>query len=235
MRRRSTRSRRRLPDALMKLSKEQTRHLYRHTARYYDLLVGLYRLAGTGRYHRQAVEALGLEAGDTVVDTGCGTGANFRHLYNAVGPSGRVIGVDLTDAMLEKASYRIQSAGWRNIELVEGDIAEFAFPDDVKAAIVTFALEMVPEYDAVIQRTARALSPGGRLALLGTKHPEVWPEWLIRFAVWLNKPFGVSRDYSDMQPWKSLDRYFDIVEYHEHYFGALYLAVGETPHDIEET
>ena len=226
------RSRRRLPDTQMKLSKEQTKHLYRHTARYYDLLVSLYRIAGTERYQRQAVEVLGLEAGDTVIDMGCGTGANFHHLYDAVGPSGRVIGVDLTDAMLEKASHRIQSAGWANIELVEGDIAKYAFPHDMKAAIATFALEMVPEYDAVIQRTACALAPGGRLALLGMKHPEGWPEWLIRFAVWLNKPFGVSRDYADMQAWKSLDRYFDMVEYHEHYFGALYFAVGETSRDI---
>ena len=185
----------------MILSRDQVRSLYRRTARFYDLVVWAYRLLGADRHRRTAVEALRLRPGDTVVDMGCGTGLNFPYLQEAVGSTGRIVGVDLTDAMLERAQARADRSGWQNIELVEADLADYVFPPDVDAALATFALEMVPEYDAVVCRAADALPPRGRLALHGLKHPERWPEGLIRLGVWLNKPFGVTRDYEAFRPW----------------------------------
>ena len=212
----------------MILSRDQVRSLYRRTARFYDLVVWAYRLLGADRHRRTAVEALRLRPGDTVVDMGCGTGLNFPYLQEAVGPTGRVVGVDLTDAMLERAGERAERHGWQNIELVEADLLDYVFPPDVDAALATFALEMVPEYDAVIRRVADALPPGKRLALLGLKHPERWPEWLVRLGVWLNKPFGVSREYASFRPWESVRDHMRFMRYHELYAGAAYLCVGET-------
>ncbi|MEW5926057.1 MAG: methyltransferase domain-containing protein [Gemmatimonadota bacterium] len=105
------------------LSKEEVRRLYRRTAAFYDAAVWLYRVAGTGRHRPHAVAALQLRPGDTVVDMGCGTGLNLHLLRAAVGPGGRVVGVDLTDAMLERARRRIERAGWDNVEVVEADLA----------------------------------------------------------------------------------------------------------------
>lgn len=211
----------------MILNKKEAKQLYRRTARFYDLALWAYRLMGTRRRRQQAVRALQLQPGDTVVDMGCGTGLNFRFLHEAVGPEGRIVGVDLTDAMLAKARQRVKRFGWRNIELVEADLATYSFPSGMKAALATFALEMVPEYDTVIRRVAATLPPGRRLALFGLKVPETWPEWLIRFAVWLNKPFGASRNYASFRPWESVRRYMEMVEHQEYYFGAAYLSVGE--------
>ena len=211
----------------MILNRAEVRTLYRRTAKFYDAAVWMYRLTGVSRHREFAVAALRLRPGDTVVDMGCGTGLNFSLLRAAVAPSGRVVGVDLTDAMLERARRRIEREGWTNVELVEADLREYRFPADLKGALATFALEMVPEYDEVIQRVAERLPPGGRLALYGLKHPERWPEWLIRLGIWLNRPFGVSQEYAAFRPWKSVRRHMKEVEHREFYAGAAYLSVGE--------
>ena len=97
----------------------------------------------------------------------------------------------------------------------------------MKGVLATFALEMVPEYDAVIRRGSEMLPGDGRLALFGLKHPEGWPEWLLRLGLWLNKPFGVSRDYESFRPWESVRRHMKEVRHKEFFFGAAYLSVGE--------
>ena len=212
----------------MILNKHEIKQLYRSTARYYNLALWGYRLIGITQHRQRAIERLQLKAGDTVLDLGCGTGANFALLEEEVGPTGRIVGVDLSAAMLIQAKKKIDRAGWKNIELVEADIMEWVIPREAAGVISTFALEMVPEYDAVIHRVASTLVPGKRLSLLGLKHPERWPEWIIEVGVWLNKPFGVSRDYERFRPWESLQQYMSTVEYQELYLGAAYRCVGES-------
>ncbi|MEW5926058.1 MAG: hypothetical protein AB1941_01095 [Gemmatimonadota bacterium] len=97
----------------------------------------------------------------------------------------------------------------------------------MKGALATFALEMVPEYDAVIHRVAATLQPGRRLAVYGLKHPDHWPRWLVQLGMWLNRPFGVSREYAALRPWESVRRHMSEVEHREFYAGAAYLSVGE--------
>ena len=212
----------------MALTPSQTRALYRRRAPHYDRLVALYRLAGAdvSSYRRRSVDALQLAPGDTVVDLGCGTGLNFPWLQRAVNATGRVIGVDLTDAMLNEARQRVVAARWANVELVESDVAEYRFPPDVGGVLSTFAMTMFDDYDAIIRRAAAALRPAGRLAIFEMKRPERLPEWLIRLGAWLNHPFGVSRDYAERTPWESMSRHLDLVSYQEFYAGALYLCVG---------
>lgn len=215
----------------MVLNKRETRNLYRKRARHYDLAMWLYRLAGVriDRYRRLTMQGLSLQRGDTVVDLGCGTGLNFPLLQEAVQQEGRIIGVDLTDAMLERAEKRIRHAGWKNVELVQADLAQYQFPSSIAGILSTWAITMVPEYDDVIRRGAAALRPGGRMAILELKMPEKWPEWLVRLAVWLNKPYGVSLELADRHPWEVVRRFLWEVSYREFYFGACYLSVGEAP------
>ena len=208
------------------LSAEEVRALYRRTASFYDAALWIYRLTGSDRHRRRAVEALQLGPGDTVVDLGCGTGLNLGLLAPAVGPAGRVIGVDLTDAMLDRARRRVARQGWNNVQLIEADLRDFVLPPGLDAAIATFALEMIPEYDDVVRDVAEALTPGGRLVLYGLKHPEGWPRWALRIGVSLNRAFGVSSDYASLRPWESLRQHLQEVEHREFYAGAAYLAVG---------
>lgn len=213
----------------MVLSKHGTRDLYRRRAARYDSAVRLYSLVGMriDRYRRRTVDALSLRPGDIVVDLGCGTGLNFPFLEEAVGQGGRVIGVDLTDGMLEQAARRVHDAGWGNVELVQSDMASYVVPEGAGGVLSTLAITLVPEYDAVVRTASAALRAGGRLAVLDMKRPNGWPEPFVRFLAWLNSPYGVSLDLAERHPWESIRASLTEVVFEELYFGMLYLSVGE--------
>jgi len=206
----------------------EVREIYRRIAPNYDRSLLLLRLCGfrEQHYRRQAVAALALRPGATVVDLGCGTGRNFPLLRAAVGPQGRVVGVDLTDAMLSAAEGRVRAEGWTNVELVEADAATYEFPAATDAILSTFAVTLAPGYDQILRRAAGALAPGGRLAILDLKLTERWPSWLVRLAAWANRPYGVTIELGDRHPWESVRQYTDEILFKEYYFGALNLSVG---------
>jgi len=212
----------------MALTRHQIRDLYRKRAANYNFTANLYYLVGfrEWKYRKTAVKALELRPGDTVVEIGCGTGLNFGYLLDAVGSAGRLIGVDLTDAMLEKARGRVERNGWENVELVQSDAAAYTFPPGVSGVLSTFALTLVPEYEAVIERASGALSKKGRFVTLDFRKPEKWPGWLVQMAVFITKPFGVSLDLAERRPWEVLKRHFSQVTVKELYGGFAYIAVG---------
>jgi len=109
-----------------------------------------------------------------VVDVGCRTGLDFSLLQQQVGPLGRIIGVDLTDAMLDEAAARIAADRWSNVELVNSDVAAYVFPSVVDGILSTFALTLVPQFDEVIRNGALALQPGKRFVILDFKMPSGW-------------------------------------------------------------
>lgn len=95
----------------MALGKDELTELYRKRARLYDWSAQLYYLIGFREwaYRKEAIRALRLVPGATVVEIGCGTGLNFSLLRKEVGETGRIIGVDLTDEMLRRRV--IESSG----------------------------------------------------------------------------------------------------------------------------
>lgn len=213
----------------MALAKQHIAALYQKRARYYDYSANFYYLIGIREfaYRKIAVAALKLEYGDTVVEIGCGTGLNFKLLRDRVGSEGKIIGVDLTDEMLAAAGRRIERNQWTNIELVQCDAGSYSFPERVDGVISTFAITLVAEYDEIIKRGAAVLTPGKRLAVLDFKLPPNWPMWLIKFFVIITRPFGVTLDLADRHPWESIERYLDLKEFKNLYFGGIYLAAGE--------
>lgn len=215
----------------MAITKNQILELYRRRARNYDLSANFYYLIGfrEAKYRKMAVAALKLRAGDTVVELGCGTGLNFGYLVDAVGDAGRVIGIDLTDAMLEQARQRITKHDWRNVAVIQSDAAEYVLPPGVKGVISTFALTLVPEYEQVIARVAQALAPGGRLVVLDFKQPNQWPLWVIKLGVWITHPFGISLDLAERKPWLAMTKLFPDVNFKECYGGFVYIATGIKP------
>ncbi|WP_051882359.1 MULTISPECIES: class I SAM-dependent methyltransferase [Parvularcula] len=205
----------------------QVQHLYDRRAGHYDALTLAFRALGFGRHQSRLVAELGLSEGATVVDLCCGTGVNLEELSSAVGSRGAVIGVDLSEGMLSEARERVRAAGLANVQLVQADVRDYQLPDEAAAVLSTFGLEMVPAYDEVIEGLAERLPVGGRVGLLGLKHPEGWPDWLVEAGVVATKPFGVSRDYEDFRPWTAADQHFDRRSFREHLLGAAYSYVGE--------
>ncbi|MBN9630122.1 MAG: methyltransferase domain-containing protein [Actinobacteria bacterium] len=166
-------------------TRERLVETYRRKAAHYDVTSRLAPVPGYPQHGQRllAVRALRLRAGATVVDLACGTGLNFALLERAIGLGGRIVGVDLTDAMLERAERRVEAAGWRNVRLVQADAAGYDFPTGVDAVLSTYALTQVPGCGAVVAHAATALRPGGRLAVLDLKLPAATPGWLSRLGV----------------------------------------------------
>jgi demethylmenaquinone methyltransferase/2-methoxy-6-polyprenyl-1,4-benzoquinol methylase len=177
--------------------------VYRKKAKHYDLTSRLYPAPGYPQraQRRLAVHALGLHRGATVVDVACGTGLNFSLLEAVIGPEGRIVGVDLTDAMLDRAERRLETNDWRNISLVQADAASFDFPEGVDAILSTYALSQVPECAEVIAHGAAALSDGGRWAVLDLKVPANTPRWLTQFGSAIARPFASIDEWVTRRPW----------------------------------
>lgn len=209
------------------LQADEVRRLYDRIAPGYDALVATYQLLGARRLGARAIELLDLQPGDTVVDLGCGTGANLDGLARAVGSTGRVVGVDLSPGMLDQARTRPAARKGGPAELVQADIREFILPPDTRGVLSTFALEMVPEHDQVVAHASRTLAHhGGRLAVSGLRRPPNWPEWAVRLGLAINRPFGVSRAYTEVHPWESVRRHTHEIAFEAAVLGAVYLCVG---------
>src|ERR1700727_361711 len=185
-------------------TREHLIETYRKKAKHYDVTSRLYPVPGyPQRAQRlQAVRALGLRPGDTVIDMACGTGLNFRLLEEVIGPDGRIVGVDLTDAMLARAQDRIKANGWSNVSLVQADAAGFDFPAEVGAILSTYALTQVPECAEVIAHGAAALSAGGRWAVLDLKVPTSTPGWLAQLGTATVRRFASVDEWMMRRPWE---------------------------------
>jgi ubiquinone/menaquinone biosynthesis C-methylase UbiE len=205
---------------------------YRKKAKRYDITSRLYPVPGYphGAQRLRAVQALGLRAGDSVIDIACGTGLNFPLIEEVIGPGGRIVGVDLTDAMLARAQDRIETNGWSNISLVQAEAAEFSFPTEVDAILSTYALTQVPACGAVVARGAAALSRRGRFAVLDLKAPDNAPRWLAELGIALVRPFGSIDEWITRRPWEAIrlamhDTLADL-SWSELLFGTAFLASG---------
>lgn len=162
--------------------KQEIIDAYRQRAPRYDLAVRLFDIFAwfgfnISGWRKQAISELGLKAGDTVVDIGCGTGLNFPLLYRAVGPQGTIIGVDLSDAMLAQARQTAEASQWANVQLVCADASQFKFPPRVDSVLSTYALTLVPGPGRVVSNAIEALTPGGRLVVLDMAWPRYCPLW----------------------------------------------------------
>jgi ubiquinone/menaquinone biosynthesis C-methylase UbiE len=205
--------------------------LYRKRAKWYDRDTLLLYLAGFRHwaYRKRAIQSLALNQGDTVVDLGCGTGLNFSLLQERVGPRGRIIGVDLTDAMLVEAEARIAAHGWSNVELVKSDVAVYAFPSASDGILSTFALTLVPEFDVVVRHGASALLPEKRFVILDFKRPSGWfmNKAAPALARLLTGPFGGAIEMASRKPWQSLEKHLTLIQFTDLYLGGAYIAAGE--------
>ena len=107
-----------------------------------------------------------LNAGETVLDLGSGTGTDVLLSARRVGPAGRAYGLDMTDEMLELAHRNAEEAGIANAEFLKGYIEDVPLPDgSVDVVISNCVINLSADKSKVIGEVARVLRPGGRFAV----------------------------------------------------------------------
>jgi SAM-dependent methyltransferase len=114
---------------------------------------------------RASVLALGLQPGDAALDVGCGLGDDVRLLADAVGPTGRAVGIERSEALLEEA--RARTPRGLEVEFFAADAHAMPFNDDeFDAARVERALQHMADPAAVVSEMARVVRPGGRIVAM---------------------------------------------------------------------
>jgi arsenite methyltransferase len=105
-----------------------------------------------------------LKKGETVLDLGAGAGIDCFLASNKVGPSGRVIGVDMTPEMIDRARENARKNGYTNVEFRLGEIEHLPAADNsVDVIISNCVINLSPEKDRVFREALRVLRPGGRM------------------------------------------------------------------------
>lgn len=158
--------------------------VYRYQRHIYDLTRKYYLLGRDG-----LIADLAPPPGGTVLEIGCGTGRNLIAAGNAW-PGARLYGVDISEAMLETARASVAKVGMTGrVVLAQGDACDF----DPQAlfghstfdrVFISYALSMIPAWEAALRQAARCVSPGGRLEVVDFGQQEGLP------AIWKRALFG---------------------------------------------
>lgn len=121
-------------------------------------------------WRRRAVAATGLRSGMAAIDVATGTGKLAGSLADRVGPFGRVLGVDVSAGMLQRARDAASDAPW--LEFVVGDAMALPADDEsFDAATIAFGMRNLPDYRRGFQEMARVVRPGGRVVCLEIARP----------------------------------------------------------------
>ena len=149
----------------------------------FDRIAGVYDLmnramtAGLDREWRaRAADRAELDPGDSALDVCCGTGDLAVELRRRVGPSGRVVGCDFSEAMLELARDKVDGLGLSDVEFEWADALDLPYGDEsFDAATVGFGVRNLADLPRGIGELTRVLRPGGRLVILEITRPRRAP------------------------------------------------------------
>ncbi|MFZ5890816.1 MAG: class I SAM-dependent methyltransferase [Myxococcota bacterium] len=118
-------------------------------------------------FGRAALDCLALRPGQSVVDVGCGTGQTLLDLAAQVGRNGRVLGIDVSEVMVERARQRVAQSRRKNIEVALSDAEQHAFaPASWDAVFSRFGIMFFDDTRAACENLVSALREGGRLAFV---------------------------------------------------------------------
>ena len=175
---------------------------------------------------QRAVELLNLKPGDRVLDVGCGPGGSFPFLVRAVGPTGQVVGVEISPDHCELARRRIAKNQWKNIEVVEAAAQDVSLISTFDG-LVMFAAADVYASEEALENILPHLKTGARVAAFGAKLSSNGFGRI--FNPFLKLLFNLSFSTTprpDYEPWRVMAKYGEGLDVEEYFFGLMFLASG---------
>ncbi|MED3564129.1 demethylmenaquinone methyltransferase [Bacillus xiapuensis] len=157
----------------MQQSKEQRVHkVFEKISDYYDKMNSVISFQQHIKWRMDTMNRMKVKPGSKALDVCCGTADWTIALADAVGPSGKVIGLDFSKNMLKVGQEKIDQLGLNQVELIHGNAMELPFPDQsFDYVTIGFGLRNVPNYLQVLKEMNRVLKPGGVAVCLETSQP----------------------------------------------------------------
>lgn len=192
-------------------------------SKYYDSLDSGISQASVNR-RKLAVKFLNIEPDHLILDVGTGSGVILPVIARKL-VTGKVIGIDLSTGMLDKARENIPEEFRGRVELKEDDVEAMSFPDDhFDSLITTYTLTTVPEPRMMMEECYRVLKPGGIFVMLDTGPPSKkhgYPiYWWMRLSAALFGYTFINRRYTDY-----LHSGFEVIGEERFYGTTVYIVV----------
>ncbi len=205
-------------------TKEKHSRTWDRWAKAWDLMLSLvgYDIA----FREEAVERLQLKKGDTVLDLACGTGLNFEYLQRKIGKEGRIIALDYSQEMLQKAKEKAEKNGWDNIRFTKTDVSGFERDKQVDAVLCTWSMVSFQDHEKALENSVKTLKNNGKYVIVdfqlmdGLKGRILNPIYTL--------PFKATHQHLDIKPWKTMEKYLKNVvkEDFSGWFASYYIASG---------
>lgn len=199
------------------LNVELARKMYRRNAVYYDFVTQAF-----ASIRSRAIARLELKQGESVLDFGCGTGLSLPLLEQAVGLEGKVTGVELSPAMLAKAREKTAQNHWDNIGLIEANAEEVDLPLESVDAVLSFYTHDIMSSRRAVERAVRALRPGGRIVIAGSR---LAGKWLLDSITLAYANRAITRPLT-LRPWEQLEGLMPSLTIQVYWLGSSYIAYG---------
>lgn len=193
---------------------------YRRRAGVYDLELALFE-----PIRRAAITQLALQPGEVVLDVGCGTGLSLPLLQQGIGATGRIIGIEQSPEMIERARQRIEQQRWANVSLECSPVEAARIGAKADAALLHFTHDILRRPEA-IANVLRHLKPGARVVVSGLKWAPLLLGWPVNLLVLAAALRSVTSREGLHQPWDLLQAQLGPLQIESRLFGGVFLASG---------
>ena len=175
----------------------------------------------------RATALLELSAGARVLDAGCGSGGSFPYLVRAVGPAGRVVGIELSPSSGSHATRRAEKNGWQNVEVVVSRAEDVCLGGRYDGLLM-FAAPDVYASKASLDRLVPYLGEGARIVFFGGKRSTRRFGWLINglLNLALTKFSLPTTPGLELEPWSQVAERVRDLKVEEYFHGWMFLASG---------
>lgn len=202
--------------------KSQIKRFTKH-AFWYDIVTRYGSLGFDKFFRKKVIENANIKKGYIVADVACGTGLNFPFLVEAVGKEGKIYGIDVTQAMLDKARQKIRKNNWKNVGLINRNITTWKTNKKFDAIVCTIGLTEIPNYEKVVDNVYRMLKRNGKFVIWDGKRASFIINLLEDLYCGI---FGIKTNLN-IEPWIQIRNKFRNVKMDEYFFGSFYILSAQ--------